>query len=122
MATIINCTPHAVTLIDSTSVVFNPSNRHWEGTPVVKATFAPSGILPRCRQTEEVCGEIDGIEVVKTVFGEVEGLPEPVEGTFYIVSSLVAQAAKGRDDLLIPGRCVRNEAGQVLGCTCFGRV
>ena len=50
------------------------------------------------------------------VFGEVVDLPEPQEGTIYVVSMLVAARAVGRNDLVSPGRQLRNEAGQVIGC------
>ena len=50
------------------------------------------------------------------VFGEVVDLPEPQEGTIYVVSMLVAARAEGRIDLVFPGRQLRNEAGQVIGC------
>lgn len=50
------------------------------------------------------------------VFGEVVDLPEPQEGVLYIVSMLVAARASNRTDLVSPGRQLRNEAGQVIGC------
>lgn len=50
------------------------------------------------------------------VFGEVIDLPEPKEGTIYVVSMLVAARAQNRNDLVSPGRQLRNENGQVIGC------
>ena len=49
-------------------------------------------------------------------FGEIVDLPEPEEGVIYVVSMLVAARAVGRTDLVSPGRQLRNEAGQVIGC------
>lgn len=44
------------------------------------------------------------IEVVATTWGEVEGLPDPQEGTEYIVTNEVAELLKGqRSDLYITG-------------------
>ena len=97
---IINCTPHLVT--------------------VARRTIEPSGTVPRVsvRQVED--GDIDGIPVVRTVYGAVEGLPSPVEGTTYIVSALVLSALAGsRQDVCAPdtspASALRNEAGQIIG-------
>lgn len=79
-------------------------------------SIAPSGIVARCSQSEEIVGAIDGIQITKQTFGEVSGLPAPVEGTYYIVSRLVAQAATGRTDLLVPGPCIKGEDGRPIGC------
>lgn len=53
---IINCTPHPLT--------------------VNGREFPSSGIVPRVSTTIKKVGTIDGILVVKTVFGSVEGLPK----------------------------------------------
>jgi len=61
----------------------------------------------------------DIIPLTETVFGEVEGLPEYKKGTYYIVSSLVAQACPDRSDLLIVNETVRDEQGRICGCKSF---
>lgn len=76
----------------------------------------PSGSVARCSQREEFVRELDGVHVTRQVFGDVEGLPPREEGTFFIVSRLVASAAPERDDLLIPGPLVRDGKGVVVGC------
>ena len=86
MFSIINATPHDVNIIG-------------ENGQVVR-TYAASGICPRCSVSREAVDEIDGIRINRTVFGDIVGLPEYVEGTYYIVSVIVANAAKGRQDLL----------------------
>jgi len=62
--------------------------------------------------------------VCEVVFGEVSGLPEPVEGTMLIVSALVAQAAK-RGDVVSPAtghpQTVRNEKGHIVSVPGFVR-
>lgn len=123
MATIINLTPHAITLLDSTNTVFDPKSRSYkiEGEVVVKATIPPSGEVARCSMTEEVVGEVNSTPLVKNTYGQIEGLPDPQPDTYYIVSALVATAA-GRPDLLIPSRMVRDNEGKILGCTAFGTV
>lgn len=65
-------------------------------------------------------GGIDGIPIKSVTYGEIEGLPEPQEGVYYIVSELVAAAAAkiGRVDCLAPGALVRdkNNPSLILGC------
>lgn len=75
----------------------------------------PSGIVARCQEKSLNVGTLEGVPIVKKVFGEVTDLPEPAENTYYITSSLVAQAAK-RADVLSPGDPVRDEKGQIIGC------
>ena len=54
--------------------------------------------------------------LVSDSFGEVQGLPEPAEGTYYVVSAMVLTALHGsRSDVLGVSEYVRNEAGQVVG-------
>ena len=103
-----NLTPHAI-------VIMTP-----EG--VVKKEF-PSEGLARATQSITPCGAIDGISVVETKFSTPEGLPEPVPGTYLVVSAITAQAAKaaGRTtaDLLLTSRPIRDEKGQIIGCEGF---
>lgn len=58
------------------------------------------------------------IPVVKITWGEIENLPDPAEGVRYIVSRIVADAAKaqGRTDCLVPDTVVRDDKGIILGC------
>lgn len=65
--------------------------------------------------TEEV-SSICGFAVSKSTFGKVEGLPEPQDHTYYVVSRLVLQALPERNDLLFPGELVRDAEGNVIGC------
>ena len=66
--------------------------------------------------------EIDGISVVRTKFGEVQGLPEP-DGNIYIVSMVVAQAVSGRSDVIAPdtGPTAYRENGLIVGVRQFAR-
>lgn len=104
---LINLTPHAVNLIASEAI-----------------TLPPSGMVARCAVERTQVGtiEVDGIEIPvnKTSFGEVTGLPKPVEGIIYIVSALVAQAAK-RDDVLMVDDTVRDEQGRIIGARALAR-
>jgi len=106
-ARIINLTPHPVTVVSQDG-----------GTAHV---FMPSGTVPRCREDVVIIGDLDGIPLVRKSLGQVENLPDPQEGVYYIVSLAVAQAAR-RPDLLVPDDMVRDEQGRILGCRRFAVV
>lgn len=97
----VNLTPHAIILNDGT--VFQPSGN----VARVSATFTDfeDGI---CRQQ----------------FGEVTGLPNPQDGTMFIVSALVL-AATDREDVVAPATghplCIRNEKGLIVSVPGFIR-
>lgn len=76
----------------------------------------PSGTVARCSQTEETVGVVDSIPLTRQTFGAVTGLPDPEEGTWFLVSRMVAVAVPERHDLLIPGPLVRDDKGVVTGC------
>ena len=113
---VVNMTPHDVTIVD--------------GNGAQVRVFPRSGQTVRCQSTTEVIGDIDGIPMTRTVFGEPtiinadgteSALPEQKEGTVFIVSSMAAQAAK-RDDFLVPNESVRNAEGIIIGCKSLGQV
>ena len=85
----------------------------------------PSDGIARVTETKTVTPSIDVdgviIETFKSAFGEVENLPPQEEGVMVIVSALVASAAKGRDDLLVPGELVRDDGGNIVGCKSLRR-
>lgn len=93
-----NLTPHPVKILGEGWTVEIPS----------------TGVL-RLREEIRDAGTIDGIPVIRRVFGEIEGLPEETPGVFYIVS-LPVFAATNRKDFLAVGETVRNEKGEVIGC------
>lgn len=104
---IVNLTPHTINFVlEDGSTKAIPS----------------SGTIARVSVQNLPNGEILGIPVTQTVYGEVENLPEPTDGTIYIVSSLVAQRCHDRDDVFIPNEPVRDEEGRITGCRSLGRV
>lgn len=115
---IVNLTPHVINIVTA------------EGLPVMD--ILPSGEVARVRSYTIEVGELEaetdmaGIDVkiplTSTEYEAVEGLPSPRLGTVYVVSSLVAQRVKGRDDVLIPNESVRDENGRIVGCRSLGRV
>lgn len=105
--TIVNCTPHPINIMDS------------EGKEIL--TLEPSGICPRCSVERKKVGDINGIPINKSVFGDVYDLPSPQPDTIYIVSRVVAEAAR-REDLYIVDDAVRDENGRIIGCRALASV
>lgn len=54
-------------------------------------TIHPSGIVARVDVNREVLDNLDGIPITYNDHGPVVGLPNPEDGTAYIVSLMVAQ-------------------------------
>ena len=100
----INLTPHIITEVTSGQ------------------TFDPSGIIARVKSSTEKVGDHVGCPIYTSVFGEIEGLPEPQENTLYIVSALALNAVPAhRNDVVAPGNLQRDQAGQPIGCVGFRR-
>ena len=98
-----NLTPHPIKLNDGT-------------------VFEPSGIVARVAADLQEVETINGVKLFRQTFGDVEGLPEQVPGTIYIVSALVLSAVD-RGDCVAPAtgskETVRNEAGQIVSVPGF---
>ena len=60
--------------------------------------------------------KVEGVDLYRTVFGEVTGLPEYSEGVYLLVSTMVREAFPLRSDLVSPGQLLRNDKGEVIGC------
>lgn len=111
MATkLINLTPHTVNVVDHNDQV---------------VLSVPSTGMARAATSSQFLFDVDGIPVSKTAFGAVSGLPDPVDGTIYIVSMVVAQAAN-RPDVVAPdsGPSALRHAdgpnkGQIIGVRGF---
>jgi hypothetical protein len=97
MTKIINLTPHTINVVG-------------------KADFSPSGIVARVATTSTVAKTVNGINVLKTVFGDVVDLPAPSDDTLFIVSRLVKNAVPNRNDVVTPGILVRDADGKPIGC------
>lgn len=111
---LINLTPHPITVLDN------------NGNPI--ATIPPSGVVARVSQSRVPMGtlEYEGkkIPLVRTTYGDVQGLPEtPEPDTYYIVSTIVAWALQGNTvwhgHLLVPdtgpGSAIRDNNGRIVG-------
>lgn len=106
--TIINLTPHAINFLREDNSVL--------------ATIEPSGTIARAAQTRERVSEVNGIVVNQCSYGSVTGLPDPQDGTIYLVSALTAQACPERSDVFITDDAVRDENGRIIGCRAIARI
>ncbi len=79
------------------------------------ATIPPSGMEARCKITRIPQGSFLGFTLYKTVYNDITGLPEPRNGTIYIVSGRMLSACPERDDLYQPGELIK-ENGIVVKC------
>jgi hypothetical protein len=102
---IVNLTPHEITIVGENGEVTH--------------RIPPSGLVSRVRETSIGIRHVNGIPVVRKTFGEVVNLPEPEEGTVYIVSRMIIAASPDRTDLLSPGDLVRDDVGKIIGCKNF---
>ena len=101
--TLINLTPHPITLIQGELVTVYPK----EPVPA------------RVSQQVTYSYVEDGILYEKIEFGPVSFLPAPVKNARYIVSAMVKSACPDRMDLVSPGELVRNSDENIIGCKSF---
>jgi hypothetical protein len=111
MVKLVNLTPHPITIVvGDRKLVLPPSG----------------GQVARVGQTYRDLGALGledlNVPVVATTYGDINGLPDPEPGVFYVVSALVAQAAwaTGRLDVLAPDTgagAIRDEEGRIVGVT-----
>ena len=83
---IINLTPHTITVLAPAAGHgqcdgYCPDGPHEHPVEIEPDPRGPA----RVTEIVHPAGAVEGIPVVETEFGPVEGLPEPVEGTFYVV-------------------------------------
>lgn len=101
--TLINLTAHPITILGG--------DHHVE--------ILPSGQVARVKFADKPIGYVhigkNRVPLSKRVLSEVQSLPEPKKDVLYIVSSLVQNAVRDRDDLLTPFKTKRR-MGHVVGC------
>jgi hypothetical protein len=98
---ILNLTPHTINILTK-------EGEHMH-------TISPEEVPARLKATTEVVGDLDGIPLSQTVFGETENLPEASENNYFIVSRLVMAGNPDRTDLLVPNDLVRDDEGFIIG-------
>lgn len=114
MVEFVNLTPHEVVIAGEDTP--SPISTEKLGEYIIRR-IPPSGIQARLATERKKIGEIEGIPIVKTVFGELMPKIEPKPGTYYIVSAPIC-AAVNREDFLAPDTtpagAVRDEKGQIV--------
>lgn len=103
---IVNLTPHDIHVLRSSGPI----------------TILSNGTSARVQAERIEIDQVNGIPIFNTTYKSIQALPEPLPDTVYIVSAIVAQAAKDRDDLLVPDDLVRDEVGRIVGCRSFSKI
>lgn len=126
---LVNLTPHEITIYTTSSVEvvdikgYKALNVKAGEKPAL--ILPPSGVIARASEVVERLPqiEIEGLEIplIHKTMGDPVNLPEPVEGTMYIVSLATAKAATGRDDLLVVGESCRDSEGHIRGCVSLAK-
>lgn len=84
--------------------------------------YPTSGNVVRLKSKCRPCGFVDGVPVHSCIEGEPMGLPEPEEGTIYIVSSVVAKKVK-RKDVVCPDTSddgvIKDGSGRIVAVRRF---
>lgn len=97
---LVNLTPHSLSILLPDGGVLE---------------LPPSGQVARVSAVATPASPRHGVPCVVATFGEPVGLPDPVEGTTYVVSGMVLDACD-RPDLAAPGELVRDADGKPVGC------
>lgn len=108
MTKIINLTPHPITLTGLGEI--KPSGkpaRLEEITETIGSLTIQATENPNVKTTVV-------IPLIQKKMGRITDLPEPQDGTVFVVSLPVAQAAH-RADVLAIGESIRDEKGNVVG-------
>lgn len=106
MKKVVNLTPHAINVVVGSHTI----------------GYLASGTIARVASSQVIVGDINGIPVANTIWGDVIDLPAPQVDTIYLVSAMVLGALKGsRPDVYGPntGAAIRNDAGQIVGVPGF---
>lgn len=128
MVHFVNLTPHDLNIVKEDGTILN-----------ILRTMNEEGetLEMRAEMSQEPQSSIEGIQVVKTTFGEpimvwtkgrdsraFEGaMPGPI-GAVYVVSQLALQACRREEmfsiyTLVAPGMAVRDSAGNIVGAKGF---
>jgi hypothetical protein len=103
---IINLTSGPVTVTDDTGKT---------------TTYPPNKPHSYVSKKVESIGEIDGFDLTEPYETTVHNLPPEDPDTILIVSRPVFEAAGRREDLVCPGKAIRDKAGKIVACLGFAR-
>ena len=97
---IVNLTPHKVHLVNEKGEL---------------CVYEPERAPARVQSVVDVVGSVNGIPLTDLKWGKTIGLPKKRKDTIFIVSKIVAENNRHRDDLFIVGETIKNEAGYTIG-------
>lgn len=104
MQKIVNLTPHTINFVGQDNAI---------------VASIPSSGIARATQHRQIVDTVvaNGITlpIARCTYGDVQGLPEPMDDTIYIVSAITAQAVPTRPDVFIVDDSVRDENGRIIG-------
>jgi hypothetical protein len=113
---LVNLTPHDIHLYGwDVPEVFAPG----EHKPV--HVIARDGKVARLGEIDAGTQRLDGVEVELVEYRSTYGLPDPEPDVWFIVSLVTALAARGRHDLLVPFRELRDRDGRIIGARILAR-
>jgi hypothetical protein len=115
-ATFVNMTPHDINLLttEGEEITTFPS----EGKIRLDKSSVTVGLFSIEGQTVELLRS-SFVAPIGHLKPHPNGIPEPVEGTMFIVSALVANAYPERTDFVMVENTVRDDNGRIIGCTAF---
>lgn len=98
----VNLTPHQINIHSDNGIT----------------SVAPDGTVARVSITTSPAGFHDSVPLVRSVTGDIVGLPDAERPSYriYIVSMAVRLAAPHRKDIASPGELIRDDAGNPIGC------
>jgi hypothetical protein len=133
---IVNLTPHPIVIgartIESSGIARAEESQETigsiDGIPVVRSTYgavtglpAPMGICRRTVNCPEAGPQEQGYCAV--CGGEIHpGQPPTPYAMVYVVSTLTAQACRGREDVYVPAKPIRDSQGKIVACEALGQV
>ena len=125
---LINLTPHILRIFEFDDVEYNAKSKSFYlkkkdkyNIPII---LTPGNNIPRVKISRNEVYKLNGIPVIKNCYGEIKNDPIEIDGTYYIVSAITANAFrnKNRNDILVPNQIVRDERGQIIGCVSFSNI
>lgn len=105
MKRIINLTPHQITV-----------EKDMGGGLTGSTVIEPSGKVARVKEKVEILPDEGNILFVRTQWGEIQNLPEPKDGVYYLVSSIVFAATDRKDVIAVdtgPDSAIRDGNGNI---------
>ena len=71
---------------------------------------------------DHVIDTVDGIEITKRKATRFHNLPDPEPGVYFVVSRIVADHCREREDLVVPLNLIKDADRKIVGCRNFGVV